>query len=815
MISKELEVSLNLAVTEAQQRKHEFVTVEHVLYALLHDPNAQRTIAACGGSVNEVLEDLEGFFDTKLQPVTENTEKVPKPTIAFQRVLQRAAQQVITAGKELIEADSVLIAMFSESDSHALYFMEKQGVSRYDVIRWVSHGIIKDGVDFDEESEDYLPQISGESEESHDSHPSEDEDRNSDDARAGASERGTASKNSKKSALGSYTVDLREKYRLGKIDPLIGRSEEVDRTIQILCRRRKNNPLFVGEAGVGKTAIAEGLASRIELGEVPKAMKKANIYALDLGALIAGSKYRGDFEDRLKNLIKELKKDKNAVLFIDEIHTIIGAGSVSGGALDASNLLKPALGSGDIRCIGSTTFKEYRQHFESDHAMSRRFQKIDISEPSEDDTFKILSGLKEKYESFHGVKYSKAAVKSAIELSVKHLRDKRLPDKAIDVLDEAGARVSAQISGGKSKTIGASDIKSVVAGMARIPIESLKSSELKNLSKLGEHLKAQVFGQDEAVDSVESLIRLSKSGLADENRPIASLLFAGPTGVGKTELSLQLSKQLGVPLLRFDMSEYMERHAVSRLIGAPPGYVGYEEGGLLTDGVNKNPHAVILLDEIEKAHPDVHNVLLQVMDHGTLTDSNGRETDFRNVILIMTTNVGAQEMSQRNIGFSEESGLSHSKSDKALQKAFSPEFRNRLDATVTFGHLPRTTMLQIVDKFLSEIAEKLALKKISVEFSDEARHWLAEHGYDPAYGARPMRRLVQDKVKKPLSSLMLFAKFEKSDTFTLEVSGDEKEVFWSLNGKRVDEKPSSAEEKKTPKKSLRDVDQLKFLPEKY
>lgn len=785
MISRELELSLNLAVSEAQQRQHEYVTVEHILYALLENSYAKKAILACGGSVPEIKNLLESFFDEKLKSVKRTGDELPQPTIAFQRVLQRAAQQVITAGKETIEADSVLIAMFSEKESFALYFLEKQGLSRFDLIRWVSHGIIKDGVELDEEELNLLQvSESGGSLERLKSESESEEDQDSDDSEESDDEPSNKTKKQvhkkvRKTPLSMYAVDLTKRAEQGKIDPLIGRHQEVERTIQVLCRRRKNNPLFVGDAGVGKTAIAEGLAMRIVEGDVPSVLEEAKIYALDLGSLIAGSKYRGDFEERMKGLLKELKKNPEAILFIDEIHTIIGAGSVSGGALDASNLLKPALSSGELRCIGSTTFKEFRQHFESDHAMSRRFQRIDVLEPSRDDAISILEGLKVKYEEFHRVKYSKTAIKAAVDLSIKHLRDKKLPDKAIDVIDEVGASFAARdilTTSNKPKTVGVADIKQVISKMARIPEETLKASEIDSVAGLSDSLKKLVFGQDNAVEALSDIIKLSKSGLGDDDRPTGSFLFAGPTGVGKTELTSQLSKVLGVPMLRFDMSEYMERHAVSRLIGAPPGYVGYDDGGLLTDGVNKNPHSVVLLDEIEKAHPDVHNILLQVMDHGTLTDSNGRETDFRNTIIIMTTNVGAAEMSQRNIGFNDKEAFSSSKGEEALKKAFTPEFRNRLDAVITFGHLPREVMLQIVDKFVGEVEAKLKSKKLSLEVSSEARDYLSEKGYDPAYGARPMRRLIQNEVKKPLSELLLFEKPEKGGVIQVGFS-DEKITF--------------------------------------
>lgn len=801
MISKELEISLNMAVSEAQQRSHEFVTVEHILFALLHDSYAQKILKECGASIEQAIEELDDFFDNKMETVKLSSDEIPRPTIAFQRVLQRAAQQVITSGKDSIGADSVLVAIFAEKDSFALYYLEKQGLTRFDLIRMISHGIVKESSEAEE-----FPQLESGVKPDQLSKAEDSSGDEEDDEGLGHSSEADQEANRKpgrKTALSQYTVDLKEKVLQGKIDPLVGRDEEVERTIQVLCRRRKNNPLFVGDAGVGKTAIAEGLAIRIVEGNVPKALAKAKIYSLDLGSLIAGSKYRGDFEDRLKGLVKELKKDRNAILFIDEIHTIVGAGAVSGGALDASNLLKPSLSSGEIRCIGSTTFKEFRKHFESDHAMSRRFQRIDIDEPSREDAIQIIQGLKSKYENFHKVKYSKSALIAAVDLSIKYIRDKKLPDKAIDVMDEVGAFFAAKdLQGSKDKprSIGLKDIKVVVGKIARIPIDAMKASDVDAVGSLGAKLKSVVFGQDPAIEALESLIKLSKSGLSDDHRPIGSFLFAGPTGVGKTELTSQLAKFMGVPMLRFDMSEYMERHAVSRLIGAPPGYVGYDEGGLLTDGVNQNPHAVILLDEIEKAHPDVHNILLQVMDHGTLTDSNGRETDFRNAIIVMTTNVGAQEMSSRNIGFSEEQAFSSSKGEEAMKKAFAPEFRNRLDAIITFDHLPRSTMLQIVDKFVLELQEKMALKRLAFEVTNQAREYLAEKGYDPVYGARPMRRLVQNEVKKPLSELILFEKPEAGSKVVVDYSIVDKVIGVSVE--------NNAKKKLKTFKSQRSVEPL-------
>ena len=778
MIGRELESSLNLAVAEAQKRGHEYVTVEHILYSLLTNPDAERTLRACGGVIDTAKQDLEEFFSSKLEKIRVN--EVPKPTIGFQRVLQRAAQQVISAGKDVINGDAVLLSIFGERESHALYFLEKQEISRLDIVRFIAHGIVKEGIEF-EDSRITPSSIMGQGDQRS---RSESRDHSGEGSESEADE---SDKKAKKSSLETFTVNLCKKAAEGKIDPLIGRDSELERTIQVLCRRRKNNPLYVGEAGVGKTAIAEGLARRIFENKVPEALKGCTIYSLDLGSMLAGSKFRGDFEERLKNLIKGLAKDPKAILFIDEIHTIVGAGSVSGGSLDASNLLKPSLSNGDIRCIGSTTYKEFRQHFETDHAMTRRFQRIDIDEPGRDDTIKILEGLKTSYENHHHVRYSKSAIKAAVDLSIRHMREKKLPDKAIDVMDEVGASFAAKnnkptVDAPRSVTV--ADIKSVIARMARVPEERIGSTEKESLLNLGERLKAKVFGQDQAVSIIESAIRLSRSGLGDETKPIGSFLFSGPTGVGKTELSKQLAECLGAELIRFDMSEYMERHTVSRLLGAPPGYVGYEAGGLLTDAIHRNPHAILLLDEIEKAHPDVYNILLQVMDHGTLTDANGRQTDFRNVVLIMTTNVGAYEMTARGIGFGESGGFESGKEQEALKKVFTPEFRNRIDAIISFYHLPEATMLQIVDKFFAEVAEKARAQKVDVVLSEAARQFLAKKGYDPVMGARPMKRLIQEEIKKPLSELILFNEVKGSKFFVELGPKNEKIVIVSESEKK-------------------------------
>jgi ATP-dependent Clp protease ATP-binding subunit ClpA len=750
MLSPDLEISLNLAVSEATRRGHPYVTVEHILYALLHNATAREAIEACGGSIDNVRRDLESFFEEHIDNNSLRSGQLPQPTIGFQRVIQRAAQHVQSAGKEKIQGANVLVAIFSEKDSFAVFYLEKEKITRLDVIQYLSHGVSKNadepGSDPEDSSSRFLP---GQSEDEGEA-PSKD-------------------------PLGKFAVDLVERARQGKIDPLIGRDFELERIMQVLCRRRKNNPLFVGDAGVGKTALAEGLALKVVNNEVPEALRGLKVFSLDMGSLIAGSKFRGDFEQRLKGVIKALQKTPKHVLFIDEIHTIIGAGAVGGGALDASNILKPALASGDVRCMGSTTFKEYRNHFENDHALARRFQKIDIEEPSRDDALKILKGIKGQYEKHHNVHYSPAALQAAVDLSSRYITDRKLPDKAIDVIDEAAAAVALKGASGKgNRTITAEMVQTVVAKMARIPISKVTVTERESLRDLDARLKAKVFGQDRAIEALASAIKLSRSGLGDEDRPIGSFLFTGPTGVGKTEVAKQLAKTMGIEMIRFDMSEYMERHSVSRLIGAPPGYVGFDQGGLLTDAITKNPHAVLLLDEIEKAHPDMQNILLQVMDHGTLTDNNGRKADFRNVVIIMTTNAGAKELSQQSIGFdkgtkarAEGQGLS-----RAVKESFSPEFRNRLNAIITFGPLPQEVVQMVAKKFVEELNDKLAKKKVSLEFDQEAIAWLALKGYDEAYGARPIRRLVEEKVKQPLADELLFGEMSKGGVIHVSVKDD-------------------------------------------
>jgi ATP-dependent Clp protease ATP-binding subunit ClpA len=740
MLSQELEFSLNAAFQEAREKRHEYITVEHLLTALLDNPSAARVIRACGGSIDDLRRNLVNFLRESVPSLPPDSETDTQPTLGFQRVIQRAVLHVQGVGKKEVTGANVLVAIFGEKDSHAVYFLHKQNISRFDVVNFISHGISK----VPGESQPELPA------------PEEGED-------------GTAAP--ERSPLDIFTVNLNERARAGKIDPLIGRDLEVQRTIQILCRRRKNNPLYVGEAGVGKTAIAEGLAKKIVEGDVPEILLRSTIYSLDMGALLAGTKYRGDFEKRLKAVLHHLKKHENAILFIDEIHTIIGAGAASGGAMDASNLLKPALSSGELKCIGSTTYQEYRGIFEKDRALSRRFQKIDVNEPSVDETVQILKGLKSRFEQHHGVKYTSPALHAAAELSARYINDRFLPDKAIDVIDEAGASMHLLPPSKRKKTIGLSEIEEIVAKIARIPPKSVSSSDMKALRTLERDLKLVVFGQDAAIDALTTSIKMSRSGLGSPDKPIGSYLFSGPTGVGKTEVTRQLAKVLGLELIRFDMSEYMERHTVSRLIGAPPGYVGFDQGGLMTDAVNKHPHAVLLLDEIEKAHPDVYNLLLQVMDHGTLTDNNGRKADFRNIIIVMTTNAGAEQMSRSSMGFAKQN---HTGEDvEAVKRMFSPEFRNRLDAVIPFKPLDEQTIVSVVDKFILELEGQLEERKVSIELDDAARRWLAKHGYEPAMGARPMARLIREKIKKPLADELLFGRLAEGGEVRVSTKDDE------------------------------------------
>ncbi|MEM7467320.1 MAG: ATP-dependent Clp protease ATP-binding subunit ClpA [Pseudomonadota bacterium] len=725
MLSKELEVTLNMAFKEAREKRHEFMTVEHLLLALIDNPTAAKVLRACGADLNQLRKQLSEFIEESSPLLPDDEDRDTQPTLGFQRVLQRAVFHVQSSGKKEVTGANVLVAIFGERESQAVYLLNQQNIARLDVVNCISHGISK--VSDDEETGEEL------------------------NANA---EVETEQSESGKNPLEAYATNLNEHAASGKVDPLIGRQTEVERTIQILCRRRKNNPLYVGEAGVGKTAIAEGLAKMIVEGDVPEVIEDAVIYSLDLGALLAGTKYRGDFEKRLKNVLGQLDKEPHAILFIDEIHTIIGAGAASGGVMDASNLIKPMLASGDLKCIGSTTYQEYRGIFEKDRALARRFQKIDVGEPSVDETVKILQGLKSRFEEHHDIKYTNQALKTAAELTQRYINDRFLPDKAIDIIDEAGARQRIVPPSKRKKTVGVSDVEEIIAKIARIPPKTVSTSDLDVLNTLERDLKMVVFGQDPAIEALASAIKMSRSGLGTTEKPIASFLFAGPTGVGKTEVTRQLAQILGIELLRFDMSEYMERHTVSRLIGAPPGYVGFDTGGLLTEAITKNPHAVLLFDEMEKAHPDVFNILLQVMDHGTLTDTNGRKTDFRNVIIVMTTNAGADRISRASIGFTMQDHSSDA--NEEIKRLFSPEFRNRLDGIVHFNPLDPETIGHVVDKFLVELETQLDAKKVTMEVDPEARVWLAEHGHDILMGARPMSRLIQEKIKKPLAEQLLF-----------------------------------------------------------
>ena len=742
MLNKDLELTLNAAFREARTRRHEFMTVEHLLLALLDNPSAGEALNACGVDISGLKTELLEFIDetTPVIPDLEE-ERETQPTLGFQRVLQRAVFHVQSSGKNEVTGVNVLVAIFSEQESQAVYLLKKSDISRLDIVNFISHGISKTDDELGDDTDDIHEEVQ-------------------------------EVQNEEASKLDSFTTNLNAQAKDGNIDPLVGRDSEVERTVQVLCRRKKNNPLLVGEAGVGKTAIAEGLAYRIVNEQVPEVIADAVVYSLDMGALLAGTKYRGDFEKRFKSLLKELQAKPNSILFIDEIHTIIGAGAASGGVMDASNLLKPLLSSGQLRCMGSTTYNEYKNIFEKDRALVRRFQKIDVLEPSVADTTKILNGLKERYEEHHGIRYTQKALKAAAELSAKYINERHLPDKAIDVIDEAGANQRLQPSSKRKKTIGVSDIESIIAKMARIPAQSVSSTDKETLKNLERNLKMLVFGQDQSIDALTSAIRLSRSGLANEDKPVGSFLFAGPTGVGKTEVTKQLAKCMGVEFIRFDMSEYVERHAVSRLIGAPPGYVGFEQGGLLTEAVIKNPHAVVLLDEIEKAHPDIYNILLQVMDHGTLTDNNGRKADFRNVVVVMTTNAGVQETTRKSIGFTEQDHTHDAMSE--INKVFSPEFRNRLDNIIWFNHLEKDVILQVVDKFVVELQAQLDKKSVNLELTSKAREWLADKGYDKAMGARPMARVIQDELKKPLANEILFG--ELVDGGTVKVSVKDKKI---------------------------------------
>lgn len=747
MLSRNLEQTLHRALAQATERSHEFATLEHLLFALTEDPDAIAVLRACGVDLDRLRIDLGDFLDLELDELVNETPDEPKPTAGFQRVIQRSVIHVQSSGREEVTGANALVALFSERESHAVYFLQVQDMTRLDAVNYISHGIAKvpgegvdrgvHGVDPDLDEEDLVKKGS--------------------------------------EALDAYCVDLNEKAAKGKIDPLIGREAEVDRTVQILCRRSKNNPLYVGDPGVGKTAIAEGLAKRIVDGEVPEVLLDATIFSLDMGALLAGTRYRGDFEERLKSVMKELEETPGAVLFIDEIHTVIGAGATSGGSMDASNILKPALASGTLRCMGSTTYKEYRQQFEKDRALVRRFQKIDVYEPSIDDTIKILKGLKPYFEEHHNVRYTAGAIKAAVELSVRYIGDRKLPDKAIDVIDEVGASRMLLPASRRKKTVSVKDVEDVVSMIARIPPKSVSTDDRKALKHLERDLMTMVYGQDSAIGELSSAIKLSRAGLREPEKPIGSYLFSGPTGVGKTEVAKQLAITLGVELVRFDMSEYMERHSVSRLIGAPPGYVGFDQGGLLTDAIDHQPHCVLLLDEIEKAHPDLFNILLQVMDHGKLTDHNGKSIDFRNVVLIMTSNAGAADLAKPAMGFERESRVGDDK--EAIEKMFTPEFRNRLDSIIGFAALSPDVMGRVVDKFVMALETQLADKQVTIELTGDAREWLAKKGYDKNFGARPLGRVIQEHIKKALAEELLFGALKDGGLVRVSVDNDGKLSF--------------------------------------
>ncbi len=741
MLSKELEATLNVAFQSARQKRHEFMTVEHLLLALLDNAAAVQVLRACGADISILKRELVNFLEESTPKLAKKDDRDTQPTLGFQRVLQRAVFHVQSSGKKEVTGANVLVAIFGERESQAVYFLDKQNIARLDVVNYISHGISK--VDETESADLSSPQ---------------EEEQNGENVPT-------------KNPLEAFTVNLNEQATMGKIDPLIGRQMEIERTLQILCRRRKNNPLFVGEAGVGKTAIVEGLAKLIVEKKVPELLADSTIYMLDMGALLAGTKYRGDFEKRLKAILVQIRKEPHAILFIDEIHTIIGAGAASGGAMDASNLIKPVLANGDLKCIGSTTYQEYRGIFEKDRALSRRFQKIDVGEPSIEEAVQILQGIKSRFEDHHDIKYARQSLRAAVELSARYINDRHLPDKAIDVIDEAGARQRLQSSSRRKKVINVNDIEHIVAKMARIPSKNVSLSDKDVLKNLDRDLKMVVYGQEEAIATLTTAIKMSRSGLNNAEKPIGSFLFAGPTGVGKTEVTRQLARIMGIELIRFDMSEYMERHTVSRLIGAPPGYIGFDQGGLLTEAVNKHPHAVLLLDEIEKAHPDVFNLLLQVMDHGALTDANGRKTNFRNIIVVMTTNAGAEQLNRASMGFSQQD---HSTDGlEIIKRTFSPEFRNRLDAIVQFKSLSPETIAHVVDKFIAELEAQLEEKHVTIEIDEAARRWLARRGYDPNMGARPMARLIQEKIKRPLAEELLFGQLEKGGHVIVKAVNDE------------------------------------------
>ncbi|SFV14688.1 ATP-dependent Clp protease ATP-binding subunit ClpA [Pseudoduganella namucuonensis] len=747
MIAQELEVSLHMAFVEARQARHEFITVEHLLLALLDNPSAAEVLRACAVNIEDLRKTLTNFIGDNTPTVPGTGEVDTQPTLGFQRVIQRAIMHVQSAsnGKKEVTGANVLVAIFGEKDSHAVYYLHQQGVTRLDVVNFISHGVRKD--------------------------------QQADAAKAsdGVEEGAPADGQQKESPLDQFTQNLNKSAAEGKIDPLIGREEEVDRVIQILCRRRKNNPLLVGEAGVGKTAIAEGLAYRITQNDVPEILQNAVVYSLDMGALLAGTKYRGDFEQRLKAVLKQLKDNPNGILFIDEIHTIIGAGSASGGTLDASNLLKPALANGQLKCVGATTYTEFRGVFEKDHALSRRFQKVDVNEPTVEQTVQILRGLKSRFEEHHGVKYSASALSTAAELAARFINDRHLPDKAIDVIDEAGAAQRILPKSKQKKTIGKTEIEEIISKIARIPPQTVNQDDRSKLQTIDRDLRNVVFGQDPAIDALASAIKMSRAGLGKQDKPIGSFLFSGPTGVGKTEVAKQLAFILGIELIRFDMSEYMERHAVSRLIGAPPGYVGFDQGGLLTEAITKKPHAVLLLDEIEKAHPDIFNILLQVMDHGTLTDNNGRKADFRNVIIVMTTNAGAESLQKASIGFTTSKQAGDEMGD--IKRMFTPEFRNRIDSIISFRALDEEIILRVVDKFLMQLEEQLHEKKVEAIFSEKLRKFLAKKGFDPLMGARPMARLIQDMIRKALADELLFGRLVTGGKVTVDLDDKDQVIL--------------------------------------
>lgn len=739
MIAQELEVSLHMAFMDARQKRHELITVEHLLLAMLDNPSAAEVLKACGSNIDSLRNELTQYIDDHTPTISGEDEVDTQPTLGFQRVIQRAMLHVQSSGKKEVNGANVLVAIYGEKDSHAVYFLHQQGVTRLDVVNFIAHGVSK---------------------------------LNEGDAHKSTPEQENDHESSGSKALETYTINLNKMVLAGKIDPLIGRDSEIERVIQTICRRRKNNPLLVGEAGVGKTAIAEGLAKRIVDKEVPSILENTTIFSLDMGTLLAGTKYRGDFEQRLKAVMKQLNEHKDAILFIDEIHTLIGAGSASGGTLDASNLLKPALSNGSIKCIGATTYQEYRTVFEKDHALTRRFQKIDVNEPSILDTINILKGLKSRFEKHHNVKYSVAAINSAAELSAKYINDRHLPDKAIDVIDEAGAAQRILPKNKQKKVITNKEIEEIVAKIAKIPPKNISNDDKHALKNLERDLKAVIFGQDKAIENLASAIKMTRSGLGIPNKPIGNFLFSGPTGVGKTEVARQLAYILGIELIRIDMSEYMERHAVSRLIGAPPGYVGFDQGGLITEAVNKQPYCVLLLDEIEKAHPDIFNILLQVMDHGSLTDSNGRKTDFRNVTLIMTTNAGAESLSKTSMGFTQSKKMGDEQAE--IKRLFTPEFRNRLDATVSFAPLSHEVILKVVDKFLMQLEDQLHEKKVDATFTDALKSYLAKNGFDPSMGARPMSRLIQDTIRKALADELLFGKLTNGGNVTIDIDSSDK-----------------------------------------